>query len=95
MQDPAVSGRIRDMRNLGPRTEAMLAEAGIVSEADLREVGAVEAYLRLKFIFGGHASLLALYAMEAALIGCDWRALPQETKDRLQRAVEAGPAETA
>lgn len=77
--------RVEEMRNLGPTTAKMLAEAGISSEGDLRRIGAVDAYRRLKFRFGRHATIIALYAMEAALRGCDWRALDPETKERLRR----------
>lgn len=79
--------KIGEMRNLGPRTQMMLAEVGVMNAAELAEIGAVEAYHRLKFRFGRHVSLLALYAMEAALLDCDWRALDAQTKARLKQAV--------
>ena len=63
----------------------MLAEIEIFSEDDLRVIGAAEAYRRLKFRFGRHVSLNALWAMHAALIGCDWRALDVATKQALRR----------
>ena len=47
---------IRQMRNLGPRTESMLAEVDVHSEDDLRTLGAVAAYRRLKFRFGSQIS---------------------------------------
>lgn len=77
---------IRELRNLGIKTERMLAEVDILNEAHLRTVGAVEAYHRLKFRFSRHVTLVALYALEGALTGEDWRHLNAETKDRLRRA---------
>lgn len=79
-----MSTRIEDMRNLGPAMARMLAEIDIFSEEDLRGFGAIEAYHRLRFRFGRHVTILALYAMEAAIRGCDWRALDAETKEHLR-----------
>lgn len=81
--------RIADLRNLGPKTAAMLGEIGVGTEAELRALGAVECYCRLRFAFGRQVSLNALHAMEAALLNIDWRALDAQTKDRLRREVAA------
>jgi len=80
---------ISAMRNLGPKTQLWLHGVGIDSEADLRAAGAVDAYRRLKFAFGKAITLNALYAMEAALRGCDWRALPDAVRRKLKAAAEA------
>ncbi|MEZ5840438.1 MAG: TfoX/Sxy family DNA transformation protein [Hyphomicrobiales bacterium] len=77
---------VRELRNLGIETERMLAEVDIPDEEHLRAVGAVAAYHRLKFRFGRRVTLVALYALEGALTGEDWRHLGAETKDRLRRA---------
>jgi DNA transformation protein len=81
--------RIGLMRNLGPVTERRLAEIGIVSEEDLRATGSVEAYVRMRFVSPRGLSLNALHAMEAAILGCDWRDLDAGTKQRLNAAVDA------
>ncbi|MBG0800722.1 TfoX/Sxy family DNA transformation protein [Methylocystis sp. H4A] len=80
--------RIEEMRNLGPATAKMLADVGVHREGDLRRIGAVDAYHRLKFRFGRQVTIIALYAMEAALRGCDWRSLDPETKEGLRRAAK-------
>jgi len=82
--------RMAALRNLGPVSRRWLAEAGIETEAELRALGAVAAWQRVKFMFGRQVSLNLLYALEATIAGCDWRALPPETKARLQ--AEAGGA---
>lgn len=82
--------RVQDMRNLGPVTARMLAEIDIVSDDDLRNLGSVETYHRLKFRFGRHVTILALYAMEAALCDCDWRNLDPDIKAFLRQQVGAG-----
>jgi DNA transformation protein and related proteins len=79
------------MRNLGPQMEKWLREVGIENAGDLKEVGAVDVWLRLRFAFGNKVSVIALYAMEAALIGCDWRSITAEEKAALRRAAEIKP----
>lgn len=79
---------IHQMRNLGPKMDAMLAEVGIDTADDLRAIGAVAAYRRLRLRFDQRISLTALYAMEAALLDLDWRDLPVELKVRLVAAVD-------
>jgi DNA transformation protein len=68
--------RIRDLRNLGPRSEQLLAVVGIRSADGLRRRGAVEAYLALRRV-GATRSLNMLWAMVGALDpwpeGRDWR----------------------
>lgn len=72
------------MRNLGAASALMLAEIDVHNEDDLRQMGAVVAYTRVKFQMPERASILLLYAMEAALHDCDWRSLDSETKARLK-----------
>ena len=68
--------RIRDLRNLGPRSETLLAKVGIHSVANLRRVGGLEAYWRLRRA-NVTKSLNALWALIGALEpwpeGLDWR----------------------
>ena len=80
--------RISDMRNLGPQMENWLAEIDIEDDDDLRQVGAVEAWRRLRRRFGRQVTVTALYAMSAALAGCHWRDLSMAERSRLQRAVD-------
>ncbi|QFU15379.1 TfoX/Sxy family protein [Microvirga thermotolerans] len=69
---------------IGPATQQALKEVGIETVADLRSLGAVEAYRRLKFMAPRRVSLNALYALEAALRGCHWLDLPSSVKTVLQ-----------
>lgn len=80
---------IKDLRNLGPKMQLMLTEIEVSGEQDLREMGALEAYRRLRFRFSGGVSIIALYAMEAALVDRDWRDLSPATKADLRRKVDA------
>ncbi|NBU25828.1 MAG: hypothetical protein EBS39_09485 [Gammaproteobacteria bacterium] len=68
--------RIRDLRNLGPRSERLLEEAGIRGVEELRRRGALEAYLAVRRA-GGSSSLNLLWSLAGALEpwpeGRDWR----------------------
>jgi DNA transformation protein len=77
---------IAELRNLGPASARLLAEIGVATEAELRALGAVAAYARLKFAFPRRVSLVMLYALEGALTRRHWNRLPASTKARLRRA---------
>ena len=91
--------RIRDLRNLGTKTESMLAQIGIHNAAQLRSRGAVAAYVALKRA-GVTKSLNSLWALSGALEpwpeGRNWREVARgDARLSLLLAVEdlesAGP----
>ncbi len=99
--------RIRDLRNLGPRSETMLAEIGIHDADGLRRRGGLAAFLALRRA-GVTQSLNALWALVGALDpwpeGSDWRdvasgsqrlglLLAVESSDQARSAVAAAAAD--
>ena len=76
--------RIRELRGLGGVSERWLESVGIRDEDDLRALGAVEAFARVRLAAAPHASLNLLYALQAALLDVDWRSLPPELKRTLR-----------
>lgn len=64
--------QISDLPNFGPKSQQMLAQAGIHTIEQLRVLGAVRAYLQVKR-GGGNASLNLLWAIEGALTGRHWQ----------------------
>ena len=86
---PARPRRISEMRNLGSVSERQLKEVDITTPGDLEKLGAVEAWLRLKFVFGKQINRNFLYAIEGALRDCDWRSLPPEIKSDLIRQTKS------
>ena len=76
------------LRNLGPASAGWLVAAGIRTEADLRALGAVEAFRRVAFRRGGNVSANLLYALEGAIRDVRWDRLAVEERVRLRR--EAG-----
>ncbi len=87
-----MSEKIDSLSNLGPKTARMLEEVGITTVADLRAVGAADAWRRLKFALPKRVSLVGLYAIEAALRGCPWTDLPDDAKEKLRRSAGADVA---
>jgi TfoX C-terminal domain len=65
----------------------MLERAGITSLEQLRDVGSVAAYARVRLI-DGRASLNLLWAMEGALSGDDWRSISRKHRTSLLLALE-------
>jgi|AraplaDrversion2_2_1032049.scaffolds.fasta_scaffold57109_2 DNA transformation protein and related proteins len=74
-----------DLRNIGPKSRAWLAEIDIHTMDQLSALGAVETYARLRFRFGKVISRNMLHALAAALAGVNWRVLSPERKAELDR----------
>ena len=71
---------VSSLRNLGPKSAVMLAEAGIRSVDELREIGAVKAYARVRQMRTRGASLNLLWSMAAGLTNHGWNALSTTQK---------------
>jgi DNA transformation protein and related proteins len=76
------------LKGIGPKTRSWLEEIGIHSIEDLRRLGAVETYKRLKAARPREVSLNALYGLEAALTDTHWLHLPDEVKAELRAQVQ-------
>ena len=75
-----VGSALAPLRNIGPVSKRMLAAAGITSVETLRELGAVEAYRRVRSR-DPRASLNLLWALEGAVSGRPWQEVARN--DRL------------
>ena len=80
------------IRNVGPKSAAWLRQVGVRTIEDLRRVGPIEAFMKVKRA-GFRPSLNLLYAMQGALDDCHWADLSEQTKAGLVLAAES--AETA
>ncbi|MEM9657669.1 MAG: TfoX/Sxy family protein [Planctomycetota bacterium] len=76
--------QLHSLRNVGPASAAWLAAVGVGSLADLRRIGSVAAYARVRRV-RPQASRNLLWALEGALRNCDWRDLSNEDKAQLER----------
>ena len=74
------------MRNLGRVSAARLRAVGIATPEDLKRVGAIEAYVRLRRAFPAAIKVTALYALHGAVTGVRWYALSEEIKAALRDA---------
>ncbi len=82
------------IRNVGPKSAAWLRQVGIRTEADLRAIGAVAAYRKVK-VAGFKPTLNLLYSMAGAEDDCHWTQLAEERKAALLAAAEAIDQEMA
>lgn len=73
------------MRNLGPVSQAWLAEIGITTVDELRAAGVLPVYRLLKEMYPERVSLNLLWGLEAAARGIDWRDLTAADKAQLQQ----------
>ncbi len=79
------------MRNIGPKSAAWLRQVGLRTEDDLRAIGALDAFIKVKRA-GFKPSLNLLYALEGALQDCHWQEIPAERRGELLVAAEAAIA---
>lgn len=82
------STELSKLRNLGPRSQQMLAAVGIHSAADLAARGAVRAWDDVRRQ-QGTVSLNLLWALVGALDGRDWREVARADRLDLLTQVEA------
>lgn len=80
--------KLRELKGLGLKTEQQLIEVGIHNAEQLREVGAVEAYLRLKNKSDVNPSLNFLYALVGAIEDRHWLNIAQNEKMQLLMELE-------
>lgn len=76
-----------DLRNLGPKSQGMLAQAGIHTPEQLQQLGSVLAYAKTKAVCK-QASLNLLWALEGALSGRPWQEVAEQDRASLLMALE-------
>jgi DNA transformation protein len=78
---------VTDLPNLGPKSKQMLETAGIRTVAQLRKLGSVAAYARVKQS-NASVSLNLLWALEGALTDLPWQEVAREHRTSLLLALE-------
>lgn len=81
--EPAIS----QLKGLGPKSQAMLARAGITTVAQLQGLGSVAAYVRARQANPG-VSLNLLWGLESALTGLPWQVVARAHRTRLLLALD-------
>ncbi|MFO1390420.1 TfoX/Sxy family protein [Cellvibrio sp.] len=85
----ASSSELLQLKNLGMASVNILHAVGINTYADLKKIGAVEAYLRIK-ARDINVSKVMLYALQGALMNVHWNDLSPELKLQLVNEAENG-----
>jgi DNA transformation protein len=78
---------ISELKSLGPKSQVMLARAGITTVEQLRKLGSVTAYVMAKRA-NGNASLNLLWGLESALSGEPWQEVARLHRTSLLLALE-------
>jgi DNA transformation protein len=78
----------KPLRNLGPKSTHWLVSVGIASMDDLYDLGAVEAYRRVKAAYPQQVSLNMLWGLQGAMLDLPWNELPPEMKKKLLEELE-------
>jgi len=78
---------IADLPNLGPKSQRVMASAGVTSVEQLRQLGSVAAYVLAKRS-GTNVSLNLLWALEGALTGVPWQEVARLHRTSLLLALE-------
>lgn len=79
------------IRNVGPKSAAWLRQVGVRTLDDLRAIGPVEAFMKVRRA-GFRPSLNLVYALEGALLDCHWQQVPDDRRSELLLAVDAADA---
>ncbi len=85
----ASHSELLQLKNLGMASVNILHAVGINTYADLKRIGAVEAYLRIK-ARDINVSKVMLYALQGALMNVHWNDLSPELKLQLVNEAEHG-----
>ncbi len=80
---------VSDLKNLGPVTARLPGEVGIATERQLRVIGPVTAFCRLKHMAPRRITFVCLYALEGAMSEIHWNKMPGPRKQALRRRVNA------
>lgn len=78
---------ISELTGLGPKSQEMLARAGITTVEQLWKLGSIEAFVRTKRV-NTAVSLNLLWGLESVITGEHWQAVAKEHRTSLLLALE-------
>jgi DNA transformation protein and related proteins len=87
MKTQPVHAELAAAANLGPKSAQWLVASGIASLAELRRLGSVAAFARVRRQ-QPKASLNLLWALEGAISGLPWQTVAREHRTSLLLALE-------
>jgi DNA transformation protein len=74
--------------NIGKILAEKLNQAGITSFEELASIGSIEALVRIRSSIDPQACYNTLYAMEGAIRGVRWHAIPREERQELKKTFD-------
>ncbi|KKW40164.1 hypothetical protein A2454_05845 [Candidatus Peribacteria bacterium RIFOXYC2_FULL_55_14] len=78
-------GQLKTLPNIGKKMEKHLSEIGVSTLNDLKKMGALEAWRRIRAKDPQKdCCICALYALEGAIMGIRWHELPEKVKEALR-----------
>ena len=80
---------LRAMPSLGKASAELLVDVGITTPDMLRQIGAVEAWRRLRFAHGKRVTVTWIYALDIAVQGIPWKELSAARARKLAAAAKA------
>ncbi len=83
----ACQSELLQLKNLGMASVNILRAIGVNTHADLKHLGAVEAYRRIR-ARNISVSKVMLYALEGALLDIHWNDIPPDLKANLVQQAE-------
>ena len=78
---------IEELLNCGEKVAQWLDEVGVKTIGDLKEVGVIETYKRVKALKKHPVNIILLYALVGGLEDLGWNELPEDLKNHLQEQV--------
>ena len=75
--------RLSDLVNIGHLTAELLVEVDASTPQELRAVGPVAAWRRIRAKYPERATLACLYILQGALLGVPGKAVPEAIKEKL------------
>jgi DNA transformation protein len=81
-----------ELKGIGPKSREMLKKAGITTLAQLRELGSVKAFIKVKHA-GCNPSLNFLWGIESVLTGEYWQVVAKKHRLSLLSALEEAEQE--
>lgn len=84
-----VTAALNGTKNIGPTIANRLYEIGVYTIADLQQMGAAKAYLKIKENYPNKTIPICyyLYSFEGALLDLHWNDIPEKSKTELLKAV--------
>lgn len=81
------AAELATLANLGPKSAQALVSSGIMSLRELRELGSVRAFAKIKK-FQPSVTLNLLWALEGAICSLPWQTIAKEHRTSLLLALE-------